>query len=123
MLACLRYEVEKLHSAADAAAIEEIHATYAQKKPSSTKVCTNLKCLRAGHSIEKCWHPGGGDKGNGPRARSQKKKEVSETASVAVVEEKMEETHISALLDELPTTAPCLFHDNPTTSMTDTGRT
>ena len=37
---------------------------------------------------------------------------MSETASAAVVEEKMEETHISALPDELPTTAPCSFHDN-----------
>src|SRR6266481_259689 len=112
VLVRLRYEAEKLQSAAEATVIEEVHAAFAQKKQSSMKVCMNPKCLRPSHTIEKCWRAGGGNEGGGPRGKLQKKTESSDTANAAVAEEKKEEAHVSALPTELFTMAPCSFHDS-----------
>jgi len=70
----LQYEAEKLQSAVEATAIEEVHAAFSQKKKTLSKVCLNTNCLKTRHTIEKCWCMGGGDKGGGPRGCAQEKK-------------------------------------------------
>ena len=112
VLACLQYEAEKLQSAVEATAREGVHAAFSQKKKTSSKVCSNPNCLKTGHTIVNCWHMGGGDEGGGPRGHVQeKKRKGSETVSATVVDEKKEDTYISALADELTMTNTCTFHN------------
>jgi transposase InsO family protein len=75
----LRFEASKVRHANQAIAAEEAMAAVSVKKPRVT--CTN--CNKLGHTKEKCWRPGGGDEGGGPRACAKKEKEREATLAAA----------------------------------------
>ena len=57
-------------------------------KSNSDETCEN--CGKAGHGKQECWSKGGGKEGQGPRQKKSKKGEKTESAVVAVDEDKDE---------------------------------
>ena len=57
-------------------------------KTDSEDTCSN--CGKTGHQQPECWSKGGGKEGQGPKQKKSKKGEKTETAVVAVNEEKDE---------------------------------
>jgi Pol polyprotein, beta-barrel domain/GAG-pre-integrase domain/gag-polypeptide of LTR copia-type len=81
----LRFEASKVRHANQAIAAEEALAAITTTKPSSRVICTH--CNKPGHTKEKCWRPGGGDEGGGPRARAKKEKDVALAADANIAGE------------------------------------
>jgi hypothetical protein len=67
----LHFEAPKVCHTNLAIDAEEAMAAISVKK--SRVACTN--CNKPSHTKEKCWHPGGGEEGGGPRACAKEEKE------------------------------------------------